>query len=187
MPCTPNTPPPGSPDELHSINRFGRTTSIWDVGKGTIRFLNYPMSDEERAYIAAQRAERVAFLRENLAQQAVDFHEVARLALIAAEAAEAVSGALSLDTLDQLGFRNSYAPDGRNDPFTSYEFEWESDPGGWEARGPLAGAMLEVLRDQTLAILARELTDTTGPLAEIAAKAQAETGERPSTDEEDDE
>jgi hypothetical protein len=168
--------------KIVSRNAFGRTLMIRDLSSGEWIFPCGPMCEAERAHDARMRAENAEYRRTDLAQQASDFREVARLALIAADAAETISRAVTVDNFDRIASDCSFRHDGRREAFTFYR----SDPDcfdGWEGVGPLAEALLEILRDQTLTILARNLTEEVGPLAAIAARARAETGEAPERDE----
>ncbi|MHC5653739.1 hypothetical protein [Stappia sp. ICDLI1TA098] len=167
---------------LISRNAFGRTLMIRDLSSREWIFPCEPMCEAERAHDARMRAENPEYRRTDLAQQASDFREVARLALIAADATETISRQVTVENFDRIASDCSYRDDGRREAFTFYH----SDPDcfdGWEGAGPLAEALLEILRDQTLTILARNLSEEVGPLAAIAARARAETGEAPERDE----
>ncbi|WP_417774502.1 hypothetical protein [Stappia sp.] len=183
MPSPPNTPAKIDGSRLISRNAFGRTLMIHDLSSGERIFPCEPMCEAERAHDARIRAKNAEYRRSDLAQQASDFREVARLALIAADAAETISRAVTVDNFDRISSDCSYRHDGRREAFTFYR--WDPDCfDGWESAGPLAEALLEILRDQTLTILARNLTEEAGPLAAIVARARAETGEAPERDKE---
>jgi hypothetical protein len=184
MSSTSDTPAEIDGSRLISRNAFGRTLMVHDLSSGEWIFPCEPMCEAERAHDARIRAENAEHRRTDLAQQASDFREVARLALIAADAAETISRAVTVDNFDRIASDCSFRHDGRREAFTFYQ--WDPDHAdGWEGYGPLAEALLEILRAQTLAILARSLTEEAGPLATIAARARAETGEAPERDEED--
>jgi hypothetical protein len=179
-----DTPAEIDGSRLISRNAFGRTLMVHDLSTSEWTFPCEPMCAAERAHDARMRAKNAEYRRTDLAQQASDFREVARLALIAANAAETISREVTVDNFDRISSDCGYGHDGRREAFTFYQ--WDPDHAdGWEDSGPLAEALLEILRAQTLNILARSLTEEAGPLATIAARARAETGEAPERDEED--
>lgn len=165
-----------------SAGANGTSTIDFDTGVITVECM--APTEEDRAAHRSLRERRVASLRKDYTRHAANFRKLSELALIAAEAADALAGELSLDTLDYLGFDFARSPDGRHDPFQHYEWDrgWDY---GWHASGDLAAALVEILRDQTLAGLARHLTEEAGPLATVAAKARAESGVAPQAGEDD--
>ena len=111
---------PGMPAEIDgsrliSRNAFGRPLMIHDLSSGEWIFPCEPMCEAERAHVARVHAENTKHRRTDLAQQASDFREVARLALIAADAAETISRQVTVDTFDRIASDCSYRDDGRRE------------------------------------------------------------------------
>lgn len=153
------------------LSAGARGTSTIDFDTGVITVECMEPTEEE---LEALRERRVGSLRKDYTRQAANFRKLSELALIAAEAADALAGELSLDTLDHLSFGFARSPDGRHNPFRHYEWDDSGWGYGWEQDGDLAAALVEILRDQTLAGLARHLApDASGVIVDLIARIDA--------------
>lgn len=180
MSSDPDTPAMIDVGRIDSVNRFGRTVAVLDLDAGKLIFPDEPISSEEAAWNAKMRREMVIATLAELSRQATDFRILSELSLIAAEAAELLFREIRPDNIGAFDFATPawrHAVDStsvRSQPFTHYVPDDLDYGETWEADGPLAAALLEILRDQCLTRLVEHLAPhASGPFVDLITRINA--------------
>ncbi len=152
----PDTPATIDGSRIADVNRFGRTVAVLDLDAGKLIFPDEPISPEEAAWNAKRRREMAIQTLAELSRQATDFRKLSELSLIAAEAAELLFREIRPDNIGAFDFATPawrHAVDStsvRSQPFTHTTCRTIWITARLGDGGPLAAALLEILRDQCL-------------------------------------